>query len=63
MNNTEERSCKNCLWWDWCDVKNPNGKLCGLYGDEVTYERSLIERAEVYFGEILDYDDGRIEMF
>lgn len=63
MNNTEERNCRNCPWRDWCDIKDPNSELCGLYVDEVAYERSLKEREEVYFGEILEYDDGRIEMF
>lgn len=43
-------------------MKDPSSELCGLYGDEVAYERSLTERAEVYLWEILEYDDGRIEM-
>ena len=63
MNNTEERNCKNCPWEDWCGIKDPNSEFCGVYGDEVSYENSLVERAEVYAEEILEYDGGRIEMF
>ncbi len=63
MNNTEKHECENCIWKDWCDIYDPNSELCGMYGNEVAYERSLGERVEVYFEEILEYDGGRIEMF
>ncbi len=62
MGNIEERKCGKCTWKDWCDILEPGSELCGVYGDETTYENSLIERAEVYLEEILEYDDGGIEM-
>lgn len=62
MGNTENRKCENCIWGDWCDIKDPNSEMCGLYGDEVSYENSLTERIEVYTEEILEYDDGGIEV-
>ncbi len=63
MSNTEERKCENCIWEDWCEIHNPNSELCGVYGNEVAYKNTLKGQAEVYFEEILEYDDGRIEMF
>lgn len=61
MNNAGNHKCKNCIWGDWCDINNPNSELCGLSGDEVSYENSLIERIKVYAEEIPEYDDGGIE--
>lgn len=62
MNDTENRQCENCIWEEWCDIKDTNSELCGIYGDEVACENSLRERAEVYFEEVLEYDDGGIEV-
>lgn len=62
MDNAENRRCENCVWGDWCDIKNPNSEWCGIYGDEVSYENSLAERVEVYAEEILEYDGDRGEM-
>jgi len=63
MSNTGKHECDNCIWRDWCDIHDPNNELCGLHGNEVVYENSLMERAEAYFEEILEYDDSGIEMF